>query len=100
MDNILSDADTDQLSLRFKRCISSEVVTLETLSEDYSKIVFLHDDRHSEFHSVRFLVPSQNTSLGEVSLAIHYPSHDSHFVGTRAEVYKLRTRKIPKSSTE
>ena len=37
--------DLHNLGLKFERCLDSEVVTFEVLSEDYSKMVFLHCDR-------------------------------------------------------
>ena len=43
--------DLHNLALKFERCLDSEVVQFEVLSEDYSKMVFLHSDRYVEFHS-------------------------------------------------
>lgn len=37
--------DLHNLGLKFERCLDSEVVTFQVLSEDYSKMVFLHCDR-------------------------------------------------------
>lgn len=36
--------DVNNLSLKFERCLDSEVVTFEILSEDYTKVkLFMHD---------------------------------------------------------
>ena len=38
--------DLHNLGIKFERCLDSEVVTFEVLSEDYTKMVFLHCDRY------------------------------------------------------
>lgn len=42
--------DVNHLSTKFERCFDSEVETFEILSDDYSKMVFLHSDRYLELH--------------------------------------------------
>ena len=37
--------DLHNLGLKFERCLDSEVVSFQVLSEDYSKMVFQHCDR-------------------------------------------------------
>ena len=37
--------DLHNLGMKFERCLDSEVVSFEVLSEDYTKMVFLHCDR-------------------------------------------------------
>jgi ribosome biogenesis protein ENP2 len=37
--------------MKFERGIDAAVVQLEVLSPDYSKLVFLRDDRFVEFHA-------------------------------------------------
>ncbi|OWK10211.1 NOL10 [Cervus elaphus hippelaphus] len=75
--------DTYQLSLKFERCLDSEVVTFETLSDDYSKIVFLHNDRYIEFHSQSgFYYKTRIPKFGR-DFSYHYPSCDLYFVGAR-----------------
>jgi len=39
------------LSMKFERCLDSEVVKFEMLSDDYSKVVFLQTNRFVEFHA-------------------------------------------------
>ncbi|CDQ59759.1 unnamed protein product [Oncorhynchus mykiss] len=43
--------DAYQLSLKFERCLDSDVVAFDMLSNDYSKLVFLHCNLYVEFHS-------------------------------------------------
>ncbi|XP_075057539.1 nucleolar protein 10 [Mixophyes fleayi] len=81
--------DTYQLSLKFERCLDSDVVKFDILSEDYSKIVFLHSDRYVEFHSQhgryhRLRIPKFGRDF-----AYHYPSCDLYFVGASSEVFRL-----------
>ncbi|XP_060810896.1 nucleolar protein 10 [Amyelois transitella] len=81
--------DVNNLSLKFERCLDSEVVTFEILSDDYSKIVFLQCDRYVEFHvghgrHYRLRVPRFGRDI-----AYHKPSCDLFVVGASAEVYRL-----------
>ncbi|KAJ7414431.1 Nucleolar protein 10 [Willisornis vidua] len=77
--------DTYQLSQKFERCLDSEVVTFEILSDDYSKIVFLQCGRFVEFHSqhghyYRTRIPKFGRDF-----SYHYPSCDLYFVGARID---------------
>ncbi|XP_078256230.1 nucleolar protein 10 isoform X1 [Rhinoraja longicauda] len=81
--------DTYQLSMKFERCLDSEVVAFEILSDDYSKLVFLQCDRYVEFHSqhghyYRTRIPKFGRDF-----SYHYPSCDLYFVGASSEVYRL-----------
>ncbi|XP_041978163.1 nucleolar protein 10 [Aricia agestis] len=81
--------DVNNLSLKFERCLDSEVVTFEILSEDYSKIVFLQCDRYVEFHvghgrHYRLRVPHFGRDM-----KYHRPSCDLIVVGASSEVYRL-----------
>ncbi|XP_068621189.1 nucleolar protein 10 isoform X1 [Battus philenor] len=81
--------DVNNLSLKFERCLDSEVVTFEILSEDYSKIVFLQCDRYVEFHvghgrHYRLRVPHFGRDI-----AYHKPSCDLYVAGASSEVYRL-----------
>ena len=44
--------DLHNLGIKFERCLDSEVVSFEVLSEDYTKMVFLHCDRYVFVRSV------------------------------------------------
>ncbi|XP_061378229.1 nucleolar protein 10 [Danaus plexippus] len=81
--------DVNNLSLKFERCLDSEVVTFEILSEDYTKIVFLQCDRYVEFHvghgrHYRLRVPHFGRDM-----KYHKPSCDLIVVGASSEVYRL-----------
>uniref|UniRef100_A0A6I8NIZ2 Nucleolar protein 10 n=1 Tax=Ornithorhynchus anatinus TaxID=9258 RepID=A0A6I8NIZ2_ORNAN len=81
--------DTYQLSLKFERCLDSDVVTFEILSDDYSKVVFLHNDRYIEFHSQGgYYYKTRIPKFGR-DFSYHYPSCDLYFVGASSEVYRL-----------
>ncbi|XP_049867826.1 nucleolar protein 10 [Pectinophora gossypiella] len=81
--------DVNNLSLKFERCLDSEVVTFEILSDDYTKMVFLQCDRYVEFHvghgrHYRLRVPRFGRDI-----AYHKPSCDLFVVGASSEVYRL-----------
>ncbi|XP_026756940.1 nucleolar protein 10 [Galleria mellonella] len=81
--------DVNNLSLKFERCLDSEVVTFEILSDDYTKIVFLQCDRYIEFHvghgrHYRLRVPRFGRDI-----AYHRPSCDLFVVGASSEIYRL-----------
>ncbi|CAG5021926.1 unnamed protein product [Parnassius apollo] len=81
--------DVNNLSLKFERCLDSEVVTFEILSEDFTKIVFLQCDRYVEFHvghgrHYRLRVPHFGRDI-----AYHKPSCNLFVVGASNEVYRL-----------
>ncbi|XP_050361512.1 nucleolar protein 10 [Nymphalis io] len=81
--------DVKNLSLKFERCLDSEVVTFEILSDDYTKIVFLQCDRYVEFHvghgrHFRLRVPHFGRDM-----KYHRPSCDLIVVGASNEVYRL-----------
>ncbi|XP_029451751.1 nucleolar protein 10 [Rhinatrema bivittatum] len=81
--------DTYQLSLKFERCLDSEVVKFDVLSEDYSKIVFLQCDRYVEFHSQHGRYYRTRIPKFGRDFSYHYPSCDLYFVGASSEVYRL-----------
>ncbi|KAM6368091.1 nucleolar protein 10 isoform 2-T2 [Alca torda] len=81
--------DTYQLSQKFERCLDSEVVTFEILSDDYSKIVFLQCARFVEFHSQHGHYYKTRIPKFGRDFSYHYPSCDLYFVGASSEVYRL-----------
>uniref|UniRef100_A0A8C1QN38 Nucleolar protein 10 n=1 Tax=Cyprinus carpio TaxID=7962 RepID=A0A8C1QN38_CYPCA len=83
--------DTYQLSLKFERCLESdgELVTFDILSEDYSKLVFLHIDRYVEFHSQHGHYYKTRIPKFGRDFSYHYPSCDLYFVGASSEVFRL-----------
>uniref|UniRef100_A0A3P8U550 Nucleolar protein 10 n=1 Tax=Amphiprion percula TaxID=161767 RepID=A0A3P8U550_AMPPE len=81
--------DTYQLSLKFERCLDSDVVAFDVLSDDYSKLVFLHYDRYVEFHSQHGHYYKTRIPKFGRDFSYHYPSCDLYFVGASSEVYRL-----------
>ncbi|XP_067679479.1 nucleolar protein 10-like [Haliotis asinina] len=81
--------DVHQLSLKFERGLDAEVLKFLVLSEDYTKVLFLEDERYVEFHTqygrhYRTRIPKYGRDL-----AYHYPSCDVYFVGVSPEIYRL-----------
>nr|XP_023019501.1 nucleolar protein 10 [Leptinotarsa decemlineata] len=81
--------DVNNLSLKFERCFDSEAVTFEVLSDDYSKLVFLQNDRYIEFHASfgrleRLRIPKYGRDF-----QCHYPSCDLFIVGVSPDIYRL-----------
>ncbi|XP_054011810.1 nucleolar protein 10 [Hylaeus anthracinus] len=81
--------DVKNLSLKFERCFDSEVVTFDILSDDYSKLVFLHCDRTIEFHVAhgkyyRLRIPRFGRDI-----KYHYPSCNLFIVGDSNEIYRI-----------
>ncbi|XP_076220571.1 nucleolar protein 10 lethal (2) 34Fd [Nomia melanderi] len=81
--------EVQNLSLKFERCFDAEVVTFDILSDDYSKMVFLHCDRTIEFHVAhgryyRLRVPRFGRDI-----KYHYPLCDLFVVGDSNEIYRI-----------
>lgn len=81
--------DVNHLSVKFERCFDSEVETFEVLSDDYTKMVFLHSDRYVEFHAghgrhYRLRIPKFGRAM-----SYHAPSCDLFVVGSSSEIYRL-----------
>ncbi|XP_037960426.1 nucleolar protein 10 [Teleopsis dalmanni] len=77
------------LSIKFERCFDSEVVTFESINEDYSKLIFLQCDRFIEIHSAsgrhfRIRIPRFGRDM-----KYHKPSCDLYIVGTTRDIYRL-----------
>ncbi|XP_047201735.1 nucleolar protein 10 [Girardinichthys multiradiatus] len=81
--------DTHQLSLKFERCLDSDVVAFEILSDDYSKLVFLNCDRHVEIHAQHGHYYKTRIPKFGRDFSYHYASCDLYFVGMSSEVYRL-----------
>lgn len=81
--------EVNNLSLKFERCFDSEAVTFEILSDDYSKLVFLHCDRYIEFHVAhgrhhRLRIPKFGRDM-----KYHYPTAELYVVGTSSDIYRI-----------
>lgn len=81
--------DVNQLALKFERCMDTEVVRFEILSEDYSKLVFLQSDRYVEFHAQfgryhRLRIPKAGHDMCYDKQAC-----DLYLVGQGPNIYRL-----------
>ncbi|KAK6989829.1 nucleolar protein 10 [Biomphalaria glabrata] len=82
-----------ELCLKFEHGLDSNVVNFQFLSEDYSKVCFLQDDRFVEFHSqfgrlFRMRLPKYGRDL-----AYYPPSCDMYFVGVSPEINRINLEK-------
>ncbi|GAB5570057.1 nucleolar protein 10 [Prionailurus iriomotensis] len=82
--------DTYQLSLKFERCLDSEVVTFETLSDDYSKLLFFYImiDTSNFTHNRVFTTKPEYQSSGEISPTTIRPVTCT-LLARGSEVYRL-----------
>ncbi|XP_005100498.1 nucleolar protein 10 [Aplysia californica] len=85
--------DVHELCLKFERGLDAEVVNFQYLSEDYSKVCFLQDDRYVEFHTqfgrlFRMRIPKYGRDL-----SYYPPSCDMYFVGVSSEIYRINLEK-------
>lgn len=81
--------DLTQYSMKFERCFDSECVKFKILSEDYSKAVFLHNDRYVEFHAqygkyYKLRIPKFGRDFD-----YNYSSCDLYFVGACNEIMRF-----------
>lgn len=81
--------EVNNLSIKFERCFDSEVVATEVLSDDYSKMVFLQNDRYIEFHAAhgrhfRLRIPRFGYDM-----KYHAPSCDLYVVGASSDIFRL-----------
>ncbi|CAO4373839.1 unnamed protein product [Caenorhabditis nigoni] len=81
--------DLNNLSLKFERGLDAEVVKLIPLSDDYSKVVVLEEERWIEMHAMlgryfRMRMPCQGRDM-----ALSEESSDLYLVGTKSEVYRF-----------
>ncbi|KAJ2919005.1 hypothetical protein MD484_g1423, partial [Candolleomyces efflorescens] len=81
--------DLDQLSLKFERHSDAENVDFVILSDDWTKILHLQNDRTVELHTQGgFHYRTRIPKFGR-SLAYHFPSCDAIITATGNEVYRL-----------
>lgn len=78
-----------QLSMKFERYLTADIIAFDTIAEDYSKLVFLHADRVVEVHAqYGFHYKTRIPKFGR-DLAYHYASCDLFVVGASSEIYRL-----------
>lgn len=81
--------DAAQMSMKFERGLDADVVKFQFLSDDYSKIIFLQNDRYIEFHSqfgryYRLRIPKYGRDI-----AYHPVTCDLYVAGVSQEIYRL-----------
>lgn len=81
--------DVTQYSMKFERCFDSECIKYKILSDDYSKAVFLHNDRYVEFHAqygkyYKIRIPKFGRDFD-----YNYSTCDLYFVGASNEIYRF-----------
>ncbi|ESO09911.1 hypothetical protein HELRODRAFT_72901 [Helobdella robusta] len=81
--------DVNQMSLKFERCLDSEVLKFQLLDNDYSKIVFLQIDRYVEFHSKHGKYYRTRIPFFGRDFSILNTTSDLYFVGASSEVCRL-----------
>jgi ribosome biogenesis protein ENP2 len=79
----------NDLSLKFHRGLTCEVVAMETLSEGYEKLVFLQMDRTLNFHAPYGTHYSLRVPKFGRHLAYHWDSCDLFVASAGDEVYRL-----------
>lgn len=81
--------EVNNLSTKFERCFDSEVVATEALSDDYSKLVFLQNDRYIEFHAAHGRHYRLRIPRFGYDMKYHTPTCDLYVVGASSEIYRL-----------
>ena len=81
--------DVHHLSMKFERCLDSEVVAFQILSEDYSKLVFLQCDRYIEFHAAGGYYYKLRIPKFGRDLKYHSPTSELFIVGASSDIYRL-----------
>ncbi|UJR14908.1 hypothetical protein I4U23_001892 [Adineta vaga] len=81
--------DLNELSLKFERCFDHECIQMKILSEDYSKIVFMHANRYIEFHSQVGNYHTIRTPKQGRQFDYRYSSCDLYCVGATNEIYRF-----------
>uniref|UniRef100_A0A8R1DKV4 NUC153 domain-containing protein n=1 Tax=Caenorhabditis japonica TaxID=281687 RepID=A0A8R1DKV4_CAEJA len=81
--------DLNNLSMKFERGLDAEVIKLIPLSEDYSKVVILEEERWIEMHAMlgryfRMRMPCQGRDM-----ALSEESSDLYLVGSKSEIYRF-----------
>ncbi|RHZ89277.1 hypothetical protein Glove_16g190 [Diversispora epigaea] len=81
--------ELSEMSIKFDRHTDSENVDFEILSDDWTKSVFLQNDRTIEFHSQGGIYYKTRIPKFGRDLAYHYPTCDLLITSSSHEVYRL-----------
>lgn len=81
--------DLNNLSLKFERGLDADVIKFIPLSDDYSKVVILEEERWIEMHAMlgryfRMRMPCQGRDM-----ALSEESSDLYLVGSKSEIYRF-----------
>lgn len=81
--------DVQELSMKYERRLTAEVVDFAILSEDAGKMVFLQNDRTLAFHAPYGAHYATRIPRFGRELAYHAPSCDMYVAAAGPEVYRL-----------
>ncbi|CAI5448458.1 unnamed protein product [Caenorhabditis angaria] len=81
--------DLNNLSIKFERGLDSEVVKMIPLSDDYSKVVILEEDRWIEMHAMLGRYFRMRMPCFGRDMALSDESSDLFLVGSKNEIYRL-----------
>eukprot|EP00040_Diaphanoeca_grandis_P037539 m.245477 g.245477 ORF g.245477 m.245477 type:complete len:706 (-) comp33837_c3_seq16:203-2320(-) len=81
--------DTKELAIKFERHLDAEIVSFESLSDDYSKIAMLLSDRSIELHARYGYHYKTRIPKAGRDIVYHYPSCDLFIAASSPEIYRL-----------
>ena len=81
--------ETNTLGMKFERHIDSEIVHFDFLSDDYSKIAMIRNDRTIEIHASYGKHFSIRIPKFGRKLAYHYPSCDLYVAASGNQLFRL-----------
>lgn len=86
---VLKCYDLTNLSVKFERGLDADVIKMHVLSEDYSKVILLEQDRYIEMHAAfgryfRMRMPCYGRDM-----AYSEEASDLYLVGAKKEIYRL-----------
>ncbi|CAF0814445.1 unnamed protein product [Didymodactylos carnosus] len=81
--------DVNELSLKFERCFDNECIKMKILSDDYSKVVFMHTNRYIEFHAQSGNYYTTRIPKTGRDFDYCYSSCDLYVVGASNEIFRF-----------
>lgn len=81
--------DVRELSLKFERHLDAQVVQFQILSDDYSKVVFLGDDRSLSFHAAYGFHYKVRVPRFGRDLAFNRANGELYICGSTPDVYRM-----------
>lgn len=80
---------TRDMSLKFERRLDEEIISFETLTDDYSKIAYMRSDRVLEFWDRGASYYKLRVPIVGRDMTYHYPTCDLIIVGNNNLIYRL-----------